>query len=273
VHWVGLGKEFVWEQTGHTNLGWSSLISDAGLLSALVDPSKTVVVEMPDVWLPSISLADLLPTIDWSISLPGLPSLPSINIGLPNIDVPGQQTVGPMDALNSFKDKLKKPGNALTFPILDDPLTAVINMLTGKPADLMLFRPQNLEVKVGFRVSYRSTRRSTWASAARSLSASLALGFDTYGISKFFDSHNIVDIFDGFYVSDNIVNGVDLPEVRLDAKLAAFAELNAFIVRGGVEGGIRMTGTSISTTRTATTSTAPPSSSPRYPKTPSTWSR
>lgn len=55
------------------------------------------------------------------------------------------------------------------------------------------------------------------------LSASLALGFDTYGISKFFDSHNIVDIFDGFYVDDNIVNGVDLPEVRLDAKLAAFA--------------------------------------------------
>ncbi|GEC95377.1 hypothetical protein ZRA01_14500 [Zoogloea ramigera] len=244
VHWVGLGKEFVWEQTSHTNLGWSSLISDAGLLSALVDPSKTVVVEMPDVWLPSISLADLLPTIDWSISLPGLPSLPSINIGLPNIDVPGQQTVGPMDALNSFKDKLKKPGNALTFPILDDPLTAVINMLTGKPADLMLFRPQNLEVKVGFRVSYPIyPPLYVGIGGEIKLSASLALGFDTYGISKFFDSHNIVDIFDGFYVSDNIVNGVDLPEVRLDAKLAAFAELNAFIVRGGVEGGIRMTGT------------------------------
>ena len=154
VHWVGLGKEFTWEQTNHTDLGWSSLISDAGLLSALVDPSRTVEVTMPDVWLPSISLMDLLPSIDWSISLPSLPSLPSINIGLPNIDVPGQQTVGPMDALNSFKDKLKKPGNALTFPILDDPLTAVINMLTGKPADLMLFHPQNLEVKVGFRVSY-----------------------------------------------------------------------------------------------------------------------
>ncbi|MDD3325951.1 MAG: DUF4347 domain-containing protein [Zoogloea sp.] len=244
VHWVGLGKEFTWEQTGHTDLGWSSLISDAGLLAALVDPSRTVVVEMPDVWLPSINLADLLPSIDWSISLPSLPSLPSINIGLPAIDVPGQQTVGPMDALNNFKDKLKKPGNALTFPILDDPLTAVINMLTGKPADLMLFRPQNLEVKVGFRVSYPIyPPLYVGIGGEIKLSASLALGFDTHGISKFFDSHNIVDIFDGFYVSDNIVNGVDMPEVRLDAKLAAFAELNAFIVRGGVEGGIRMTGT------------------------------
>jgi VCBS repeat-containing protein len=244
VHWVGLGKEFTWEQTSHTDLGWSSLISDAGLLSALVDPSKVVEVTMPDVWLPSISLMDLLPSIDWSISLPSLPSLPSINIGLPNIDVPGQQTVGPMDALNSFKAKLKKPGNALTFPILDDPLTAVINMLTGKPADLMLFSPQNLEVKVGFRVSYPIyPPLYVGIGGEIKLSASLTIGFDTYGISKFFNSHNLVDIFDGFYVSDNIVNGVDLPEVRLDAKLVAFAELNAFIIRGGVEGGIKLTGT------------------------------
>ena len=244
VHWVGLGKEFVWEQTSSTNLGWSSLISDSGLLAALVDPARTVVVDMPDVWLPSLSLVNLLPDFNWSLSLPGLPSLPSLNIGLPDIDVPGQQTVGPMDALNNFKTKLRKPGNALTFPIIDDPLNSVINLLTGKPADLMLFKPAPLDVKVGFRVSYPIyPPLYVGIGGEIRLQASLTLGFDTYGISKFFDSHNLIDIFDGFYVGDNIVNGVDQPEIRLDAKLVAFAELNAFIIRGGVEGGIKLTGT------------------------------
>lgn len=244
VHWVGLGKEFTWEQTGSTDLGWSSLISDAGLLSALVDPSKTVVVEMGDIWLPSIDLTDLLPDIDFDLSLPSLPSLPNIDIGLPDIDLPGQETISLKQGFSDFKNALKKPGSALAFPIIDDPLGSVINLLTGKPADLMTFTPPNLEVKVGFRVSYPIyPPLYVGLGGEIKLSAALTLGFDTYGITKFFDSHNIVDIFDGFYVSDNIVKGVDLPEITLQAKLVAFAELNVFIARGGVEGGIKLLGT------------------------------
>jgi len=244
VHWVGLGKEFNWQQTDTTDLGWSGIISDTGILSALIDPAKQITIKLPDVWLPSVNLLDLLPNIDWNFSLPGLPSLPNIDISLPSIDVPGQQTVGPQDALNDFQSRLKKPGSAWAFPIIDDPIGSVIGLLMGEPVDLMTFTPPNLEVSVGFRVSYPVyPPLNVGLGGEIKLSAALTLGFDTYGITKFVNTHNLTDIFDGFYVSDNIVNGVDQPEVTLNAKLYAFAELNAFIVRGGVEGGIKLLGT------------------------------
>ncbi|HAT51547.1 MAG TPA: hypothetical protein DCS88_14630, partial [Alphaproteobacteria bacterium] len=247
VHWIGLGKEFTWEQTQSTDLGWSSIITNnAGLLAALVNENLVITVQMPDVWLPEISLLDLLPNFDFSFDfgLPSLPSLPDINIDLPDIDMPGQQTVSPKDAFNDFQNKLKKPGSALAFPILDDPVGSVIAMLMGEPADLITFTPNNLNLDVGFRVSYPIyPPLYVGVGGNISIDVALTLGFDTYGIGKFFDSHNLTDILDGFYVSDNIVNGVDQPEITLNAKLYAFAELNAFIVRGGVEGGIKLTGT------------------------------
>ncbi|MBF0461091.1 MAG: DUF4347 domain-containing protein, partial [Magnetococcales bacterium] len=226
VRWSGLGMDFQWTQTDSTTLGWSSIISDSGLLAALVDPNKTIIIHMPDVWLPSISLADLLPNIDFNLDfgLPSLPSLPSIHIDLPDINMPGQQTVSPgqaaKQALSDFQNKLKKPGSALQFPILDDPVGSVIAMLTGQPADLITFTPHNLNLKVGFRVSYPIYPPLYVGLGGNiNIKVMLTLGFDTYGIGEFFKSHNVTDILDGFYLSDNIVNGVDLPEITLNAKL------------------------------------------------------
>ena len=244
VHWIGPGKEFVWHETSSTDLGWSSIISDNGILSALIDPHKSIIIKLPDVWLPSINLLDLLPNIDWGFSLPGLPSLPSFDISLPSIDLPGQQTISPKQAFTDWKASLKKPGSALKFPILEDTVGSVIGLLMGKPVDLVTFTPPNLKVKVGFRVTFPVyPPLDVGIGGEIKLSALLSFGFDTYGITKFAKTHNVADIFDGFYISDNIVNGVDKPEVTLTAKLYAFAELNAFIVRGGVEGGIKLVGT------------------------------
>ncbi|MEI6732756.1 MAG: DUF4347 domain-containing protein [Comamonadaceae bacterium] len=244
VHWIGPGKEFVWHETSSTDLGWSSIISDNGILSALIDPSKSITIKLPDVWLPSINLLDLLPNIDWGFSLPGLPSLPSIDISLPSIDMPGQQTISPSQAFADWKASQKKPGSALKFPILEDTVGSVIGLLMGKPVDLVTFTPPNLKVKVGFRVTFPVyPPLDVGIGGEIKLSALLSFGFDTYGITKFAKTHHVADIFDGFYISDNIVNGVDKPEVTLTAKLYAFAELNAFIVRGGVEGGIKLVGT------------------------------
>ncbi|MBF0095974.1 MAG: DUF4347 domain-containing protein, partial [Magnetococcales bacterium] len=87
VHWIALGKDYLWAQTSSEDLGWSGLIDDDGILSLLVDTSNAIVIKMPDIYLPSINLLDLLPDFDFSFDLPGLPSLPSINIELPSIDL------------------------------------------------------------------------------------------------------------------------------------------------------------------------------------------
>src|SRR5262249_17871448 len=66
-------------------------------------------------------------------------------------------------------------------------------------------------------------------------------GFDTYGFRKFFDTHDVGDIFAGFYISDTAAvdgSGPDVPEVTLHAEITAAAELNVVVASAGVGGGI-----------------------------------
>ena len=194
-----------------------------------------ITLKIPDIIMPSIDFPD------WSFSLPDIDWTFGLDI---DVDLPGSVTVTPTQGAQNFMNAMKKPGNALTFPILDDPTGTVLNLLMGKPADLMLFHPQKLQVKVGFRQTFPVyPPLFVGIGGEIKLQADLTIGFDTYGIGQFMNSHNVIDIFEGFYVSDNIRNGVDNPEVTLTTKLYAFAELNGGIIRGGVEGGIKMVGT------------------------------
>jgi VCBS repeat-containing protein len=216
-------------------------------------------IRLPDIYLPSIPLPDF----NLGFSIPTIP----IDIGLPDLNLPGQTTTPLTAGVAAWLEK-KYQQPALQFPIIDDPLGGVIDMLMGKPADLMLFTPPDLAVKVGFRQTYPVyPPLFVGLGGEIGLEARLTIGFDTYGITEYFASGNILDILDGFYIDDNIVGartkspgsmttaekaiqalragqaGQDLPEVTLLAKLYAFAELNGGIIRGGVEGGIKMLGT------------------------------
>ncbi|QPF74848.1 DUF4347 domain-containing protein [Roseateles sp. DAIF2] len=242
IHWIIAGKD-------HELAPPMSVVTqqfDAFKLkySRFIDQNKTpVTIKLPDVYLPTLSLIDILPDLDFSLG--DLTSwIPSIDIGIPDLNLPGQTTIGPKEGLENFKNALKKPGSALKFPIIADPTGTVLKLLSGKPADLMTFTPPKLEVKVGFRQMFPVFGPLFVGLAGEiKLQAALTLGFDTYGITQFLDSHRVTDIFNGFYLSDNIVNGVDKPEVTLSAKLVAVAELNLGIARGGVEGGIKLLGT------------------------------
>lgn len=159
--------------------------------------------------------------------------------------IPGETTISLDQGMNDFFAALEKPANALQFPIIDNPADAVLGLLFGKPVDLVTYTPANLEVGVGFRKSFPVyPPLFVGVGGEIKLEAFITLGFDTYGVIKFLDSKNVVDVMDGFYISDNIDSrGVDQPEVMLSAQLVAFAELNAVVARGGVEGGIRFEGT------------------------------
>ncbi|MEL4178019.1 VCBS domain-containing protein [Roseateles sp. PN1] len=240
VHWNLMGKEHVWRAFDLSGAAASFNATYARLID--FSSGQKVSVTLPDVWLPTLDLPDFLP--DWDFSLPDFSFLKNLIPSISIPDLPGQVSISPAQGLADFKAALKKPGSALKFPILDNPLGSVINMLSGKPTDLMTFTPPKLEVNVGFRQQFPIYPPLFGGLKGEiNLKANLTFGFDTLGIAQFLNSKKITDIFNGFYVSDNIINGKDMPEVVLNMKLAAFAELNGGIIRGGVEGGIRMIGT------------------------------
>ena len=162
---------------------------------------------------------------------------------LANID-PSGTTTSLGSGFQNLGNAMKKPGNKFTIPLFEKPFETTINLLLGKPADLILFQPPGLEVAVGFRLSFPVfPPLYVGLGGEIKLQANLTLGFDTFGIMQSLDTGNWLNVVNGFYVSDNVINGIDVPEVILTTKLYAFAELNGGIIRGGVEGGIKFVGT------------------------------
>ena len=171
--------------------------------------------------------------------------LSNIDAAASSAGIPGQTTVSLTQGMQDFGKALKKPGSEyITFPILTDPFTTTINLLLGNPADIFLFTPPDLQVEVGFRLSFPVfPPLYVGLGGEIKLQANLTIGYDTYGITQSLATGNWLNVFNGFYVSDNVVNGTDVPEVILTTKIYAFAELNGGIIRGGVEGGIKFIGT------------------------------
>ena len=72
----------------------------------------------------------------------------------------------------------------------------------------------------------------------------LAVGFNTSGLSQWatgptpFNPNNQDQILDGLYFDDQIVNGVDLPEVELGLGLSITGVFNAGLIQAGVGGDI-----------------------------------
>ncbi|MGL6047337.1 MAG: hypothetical protein ACRC02_12840, partial [Vogesella sp.] len=141
-----------------------------------------------------------------------------------------------------FLDKLNNPNNAFKIPLLQD-LSKVLDLIMGKPVDLVTYTPPSLGVGVMIDVgAFVFPGLKVGMRGSLDIAVNLTLGFDTSGIIKFIDSGNALDIFDGFYVSDNFKNGIDLPEIDVLAKLAIYGEFNAGVLRAGIEAGLKLKG-------------------------------
>ncbi|MBT9316459.1 choice-of-anchor L domain-containing protein [Leptothoe spongobia] len=129
----------------------------------------------------------------------------------------------------------------LAFPILEDSKT-VFGLLTGKNADLFTYDMPELGFDAGFEVFF-PIFGPLGASIQGGIGANadLAFGYDTEGLAQFAETGDANLLLDGFYVSDRENadgTGEDVPELELESRLEAFAELNAVVVRAGVGGGI-----------------------------------
>ncbi len=137
--------------------------------------------------------------------------------------------------LNGFlagRDSL--PGGGMSFPIIEDPTTAV-NLLFGKPVDFFTYHVPGLDVNgLGFDEFFRIFGPfGVHFTATVEAHAFLDIGYDSTGVTQFASSGNPGDIFKGFYVVDQ-----PGPEATLTAHLEAFAAANVVVAEVGVGGGI-----------------------------------
>ncbi len=139
--------------------------------------------------------------------------------------------------------KLKKPGGAFAFPILEDP-SQVFGLLMGNQATLVTYDLEPLIVNFEKNFFF-----SIFGPLGISLGliiefeADFAFGYDTQGIFDFVgnDFRNPLQLLNGFFISDTENpdgSGADVPELRFLGGITAAVELNLGIARAGVAGGL-----------------------------------
>ncbi len=131
-------------------------------------------------------------------------------------------------------DKNLLPGGGLSFPIIENPSSA-INLLFGKPVDFFTYHVPGLDIdKQGYNEFYRIFGPfGARLTATVEAHATLDIGYDSSGLTQFALSGDGADIFNGFYVLDH-----DGPEATLTTTLQAFPAVNLLLVEMGVGGGI-----------------------------------
>ena len=131
----------------------------------------------------------------------------------------------------------------ITLDVIENPLN-VIKLFLGQDIDLVTWDAPELDlgftIERGFPVflGIRGLLRGEF-----NVYSDLVFGFDTFGFSQWaaddFALSSSYLVFDGFYVSDiDPESGEDVPELTLDATIAAGVEANAVIASVAAVGGI-----------------------------------
>ena len=126
------------------------------------------------------------------------------------------------------------PGGGLSFPIIENPTTA-INLLFGEPVDFFTYHVPGLDINhQGYDEFYPIFGPfGVRLQATVDAHAYLDIGYDSAGLATFAATGDGADIFNGFFVVDH-----PGPEATLTANLSAFAAVNIVVAEMGVGGGI-----------------------------------
>jgi hypothetical protein len=124
------------------------------------------------------------------------------------------------------------PGGGLQFPILQNP-SSVFGLLLGQDVDLFTFDLPTLVAGFSFSQFFELLGPlGVRITGSVDVSAHLKFGYDTYGLRLYLDSHNVADLFEGFFVDQASTL------LRLEGHLGGAVELDLVVVGAGIEGGI-----------------------------------
>jgi len=165
-----------------------------------------------------------------------LPAGVTITLATEDVQIQLQNKAG------DFYQAMTSVPGGFHLPILENPKIA-IGLLFGR--DVTLFEYEMPTLSVGF--SYRQKFGPIWPfppvfvhiGGSVYAEANFTFGYDTHGLSAFVNNPNDPSVLsDGFYFSDRIQGGIDLPEVALWGELVAGASIDIWVAEVGVEGGV-----------------------------------
>lgn len=151
---------------------------------------------------------------------------------------PQELSSGTEDAgTKGFLARLEEMG--FRFPFLK--IGEVFKLFTGQPVTLVEYHMPVLEFDFRYKqkVPVYVPLFAVFGGEA-TVRIELAFGFDTFGLTKYFNSpeRRVRDILDGLFVKDVNDDGADIPEVVMSGGLFAGVELSFAVLEAGVTGGL-----------------------------------
>ena len=130
------------------------------------------------------------------------------------------------------------------IPILDNPLTA-FKLMMGEDVPLFTFQLPKVQYQLEKSIPLlRIVCFEVGLKMGFEMAAKLAFGFDTYGFRLYGDSGDVLDVAQGFYVSDRSNadgTGADVPEFQTIVSFGLYGGVDVLFAKAGIEGGVRVT--------------------------------
>ncbi len=149
----------------------------------------------------------------------------------------GSVNNGPFQA---FFGELKKIG--ITLPFLS--VGELFKLFTGKPVSFIEYEFPELDFEASFElvIPIIGPLVAKFGGSIHAR-ADLAIGYDSFGLQKFFAStdRDPLHIFEGFYFKDVDDDGVDIAEILLEGALTASGSVDLVSAEAGVRGGLEAT--------------------------------
>ena len=163
---------------------------------------------------------------------------------------PPEDPPGDDDVIRDFLDALKDYG--ISIPIVDDPAGSVVNLLMGQDLDLIRWNPEPFEFGEDYFKSWPiysygfpgilELALKAYLTGGWSFFGDLDIGLSTRGLLK------TGNLFDGFFVGDNIEDGKDNFEIGFEGyvgvgasggvQVLGFLDVAEVFVEGGIDGTI-----------------------------------
>jgi hypothetical protein len=133
----------------------------------------------------------------------------------------------------------------LTFPFLDNP-SQIFGLLMGQDITLVRYDFGPLEASAGFSYNFPPIMVgpvpiAIGVGGSVTVRGRFAVGYDTSGLRKVLSGASGVYLFDGIFIDDLDVNGVDVPEISFIGEVYAQAGVSVVIATAGIVAGLRIT--------------------------------